>query len=103
MVGTLNEFQAMESGPCSSGNVTSTGTIYSGAARIRGIIAQSSSASGSVVLKDGGSSGTVKFTFPLGADNTVGQYTVPGAGIVCGTDIHATLSSCDSCTVLYST
>lgn len=72
--------------------VTSTNTAYAAPTRVKGITI-SYDATGTVVLKDGGSSGTTRFSFtaPGAVDGAV-HVLVPGEGIKFETDVHATLS-----------
>ena len=45
-----------------SSTATADGTIVAGPARIKGILLTTTSSAGSVVLKDGGASGTARIT-----------------------------------------
>lgn len=73
---------------------TTTGTVVSGRSRIKGITISYLSGA-SVVLRDGGASGATawSFTAPV-VIGTAGNINVliPGEGILCATDIHATLT-----------
>jgi len=58
----------------------------------------SSATAGSIILRDGGASGTIEFQMDVpasaagtGAVNTV---YIPDDGILFETDVHATLSNC---------
>ena len=48
---------------------------------------------GTVVLKDGGGSGTTRFSFTAPAAAGCQHILFPGEGIKFNTDVHATLSS----------
>lgn len=72
--------------------VTSTNTAYAGSARVKSVTISYASG-GTVVLKDGGSSGITRFSFTAPATNGTEHVLVPGEGIKFDTDVHATLSS----------
>ncbi len=75
-----------------STQITSTNTAYGAPTRVKAVTVTFASA-GTVVLKDGGSGGTTKFSFtaPTTAGGT--HIIVPGEGIKFDTDVHATLSN----------
>jgi hypothetical protein len=85
----------------SSANVTSTGTVLATPGTALSIHYRAVATAGTVVLKDGGGSGTTKLTFHTGAAAGSGSFVIPGGGIQFDTDIHATLTQCDSLTVVY--
>lgn len=58
---------------------------------------------GSVILKDGGSSGTAKLTIEFTASDPGFHIEIPGGGMLFGTDCYATLTNVDSTTVIYET
>lgn len=76
-------------------NLTSTGTVVADRTRIRAIY--NGATAGTVVLKDGGASGTEKFTLAMAAGQGV---ELPGS-IVFATDCHATLTTTNSVTFVY--
>jgi len=76
-------------------NLTSTGTVVAGRTRIRGIY--NGSTGGTVVLKDGGASGTARFTLVMAAGQ---QCEFPGS-ILFETDCHATLTTTTSITFIH--
>lgn len=85
-----------------SANVTSTGTLVATPCRVRALHYRAGAAAGTIVLKDGGASGTVKLTIhPPASAAFAGSLSLPGDGILFGTDVHATLTQADSCTVVY--
>ena len=75
--------------------LTATGTVVGRRTRIRGIYA---GAAGSIVLRDGGATGTTKLELTVGANT---DYNLPGSGIVFDTDCHATLTTTSDVTFLY--
>lgn len=75
-----------------SAQVTSTNTAYADTTRVKAITISYASG-GTVVLKDGGASGTTRFSFTAPAAAGSQHILVPGEGIKFNTDVHATLSS----------
>ena len=83
--------------------LTASGAVVAGRGRIASIYAVAGAGAGSLVLKDGGASGTTVLTLatPAGVAETI-HVDVPGEGILCATDIYLTLTGVTSCTVFYS-
>lgn len=83
----------------SAAQLTSTGAIVAGPVRVKGIMISYASG-GTVVLRDGGDSGTIKFSFtaPAAAGST--SLNIAGEGIRCQTSLHGTLSNA-TITVIY--
>jgi len=84
-----------------STNITATGTAVAGPARVKGVWYRGTAAAQSVVLRDGGGSGTVMLTLDGLATADVRYLELPEGGMVFGTDVHATLTNVDSLTVIY--
>lgn len=83
-------------------SVTSTGTVHAGPGRVLGVQFRAGATAGSVVLKDGGGSGTTKLTIYTPASATFAGFVPIGAdGIRFVTDIHATLTQADGVTVIF--
>jgi hypothetical protein len=80
--------------------LTATGTVVSGPARLNAIHYHSAGSTGSVVLRDGGASGTTVFTLDFHANST-GDLTIPQEGVRFNTDIHATFTNVTSMTFFY--
>lgn len=78
---------------------TSSGTIFSGRARVKAITISYASG-GTVTIKDGGSSGTTVWSFTAPAAAGVVNVMLPGEGILCVTDVYVALSSATA-TVAY--
>ena len=72
--------------------LTSTDTAYAGPTRVKSVTISYASG-GTVVLKDGGSSGITKFSFTAPATNGTEHVLLPGEGIKFDTSVYATLSS----------
>jgi len=79
--------------------VLTSGSVYGARARIKGLMISFASG-GTVVLKDGGASGITRFSYtaPAAAGST--SVLIPGEGILCDTNIYATLTDATA-TVFY--
>ena len=80
--------------------VTATGTVASGRRRLIAIHYHSAGATGKIVLRDGGASGTSKVTLDFHATST-GDLHIPDEGVLFETDIHATYTNITSATFFY--
>lgn len=89
--------------------VTSTGQLKDqndnniGRARIKAVYGVSGTNAGSVVLRDGGSSGKVLMTMnsPTAANSGTFWLPMPGEGILAETNVHATLTDVASFMIIY--
>lgn len=82
-------------------SVTSTGTVVSSGCTVLGVQFRAGATAGSVVLKDGGASGTARLTLYAPASAAFASFVSLGDGIPFGTDVHATLTQVDGVTVIY--
>ena len=82
-----------------STEVKTTASAYGAPARLKGLVI-SFATGGTVVVKDGGASGTTVFSFTAPAAAGVVPVMIPGEGILCRTDIHVTLADATA-TVFY--
>lgn len=78
-----------------SGAVTDTRT------RVRGMVVEPGASAGSVVIKDGGTSGTALFTINTIAGGQTFNVLVPAEGVLCATSAYATLTNA-KVTVFYA-
>lgn len=78
---------------------TTTGTAYAATTRLKGLVV-SFATGGTVVVKDGGASGTTVFSYTAPAAAGTTNIVIPGEGILCRTDVHVTLASATA-TVFY--
>jgi len=86
-----------------STRLASTGTVTAGRGRIVGLHIVCGASAGSVTLRDGGGSGTTVLVIDSVASATESHSVlIPGDGILCGTDIHATLSNVTAVTVFFA-
>lgn len=87
-----------------STHLNASGSIYAGRARIKGfIMVATASATGTLVLKDGGSSGTTMIEVDVPSNSNPNSFyvAVPGEGVLCMTNIYATITNLASVTVFY--
>jgi len=85
----------------SAASVTSTGTVIATGSVVLAVQFRAAATAGTVVLKDGGASGTTKLTLYAPASAAAIGYVTLAEGIVFGTDVHATLTQVDGVTVIY--
>lgn len=89
-----------------SAQATSTDALTSSPCRVRGIYVRGAATAGTLVLKDGGASGTTKITLntpAYGTDTAGGVYIeIPGGGVLFSTSCHATLTTADGVTIFYA-
>ena len=72
-------------------------------ARVKTIYAVNGASAGSVVIREGGASGTILMTVNTAASSTAG-YTIiplPGEGILCESGLHGTVTNTTSITLIY--
>lgn len=74
--------------------LASTGTLVSYRTRIKSLVVVSGVAAGSVILRDGGASGTIELQMDVAAGAATNTIYIPDDGILFETDVHATLSGC---------
>jgi len=80
---------------------TTDGTLVSGPARIKGILLTTTTTAGSVVLKDGGASGTTRLTMNTPAVAEMFNALLPGEGIRFTTNVYVDVTDVSSVTVFY--
>ena len=78
-----------------------TGTLVSGRNRLKGLIVTPGGTAGDIILRDGGSGGTIRLQFNLSTNQSAFSFTVPGEGVLFLTDIHVTLPTSSKLTVFY--
>ena len=84
-----------------SATATADGTIVAGPARIKGILLTTTTSAGSVVLKDGGASGTTRVTLNTPAVAEMFNALLPGEGIRFTSDVYVDVTNVSSVTVFY--
>lgn len=91
---------ALMNGDVKSNVATSSNTVVGGPARVKTVYYNATAGAGSIILKDGGSSGTVMMTIATPA-NGYGNVYIPGDGIRFETDVYIALTNITSATVFY--
>ena len=83
---------------------TSTGTVFSGPARVIGLHAIAGGSTGSIVLKDGGAGRTTLVDLDTPASSTEGIVNpyFSDEGIRFTSDVHVTLTNVTSITVIFA-
>lgn len=99
---------AMQTDVLASGVRTNTGQMQDqagnnlGRIRAKAVYIVPAVGAGSVVFRDGGSSGNVIFTINTLASSTSPTYMLfPGEGLLFQTDVHATVTTLGSVMVFY--
>jgi hypothetical protein len=87
-----------------STHLNASGSISNQPARIKGFsICATASTAGTLLLKDGGSSGTTRVEIDIPSNSNPNSFyvLVPGEGVRFYTDIYATMTNIASVTVFY--
>ena len=87
----------------SSGALQTQGGSNLGRVRVRAIYIVAGATAGSVVLKDGGASGTTIVTInTVGSATTPQYFRLPGQGLLFTTSVYATVTNAASVMVFYA-
>jgi hypothetical protein len=81
-------------------SLAASGSVIGSRTRVKGLVVTPGTSAGSVVLKDGGASGTTVLTIVTIANGQSFSVHIPGNGVLFDTDAYATLSNA-SVTVFY--
>ena len=73
-------------------SLAASGTVFGGRTRVRGLIIEPGTGPGSVVLKNGGASGTTVLTINTTANRETFNALIPASGVVFSTDVYAVLT-----------
>ena len=84
-----------------SATAVADGTMVSGPARVKGILLTTTTSSGSVVLKDGGASGTTRITLNTPAVAEMFNALLPAEGVRFSTDVYVDVTNVSSVTIFY--
>ena len=72
-----------------------SGSLVAYRTRVKGMVITSTGAgAGSVLLKDGGASGTTQIEVDVPATAAFHTVYIPGEGVLFETDVYATLTNC---------
>jgi hypothetical protein len=94
----------MMQGDVSSTHRNSTGTVYAGRTRVKGFsICATASTAGTLLLRNGGSGGTVLIEIDIPSNSNPNSFyvAIPQEGVLFTTDVYATLTNIASVTVFY--
>jgi hypothetical protein len=85
-----------------SGQFTDQGTTNLTRCRVKAVYIVPSATAGSLILRDGGASSTIKITINTVASATQPTYMLmPGEGLVFQTAVYGTVSNLGSATIIY--
>jgi len=87
-----------------STHLNSSGSVFAGRARIKGIaLCATASTAGTLILRDGGSGGTnvLELDIPSNTNPNSFYLLIPGEGVLCATNIYASITGLASVTVFY--
>lgn len=73
--------------------LSSTGTLFGGPTRVRGMLIVPGASAGLLVIRDGGSAGTVLFSIATLAGGTPFSVVIPAEGVRFTTDVYAAISN----------
>jgi hypothetical protein len=91
-------------GDVSSTHRNSTGSIYAGRTRVKGFsVCATASTAGTLLLRDGGASGTVLIEIDIPSNSNPNSFyvAVPQQGVLFKTNVYATITNIASVTVFY--
>lgn len=88
----------VQSAACAAGTST---TAFADRTRVRAIAISHGATPGSVTIKDGGTSGSVVFSYTTPAVAEGVYMLFPGEGILCATDVYVTTPAGATATVFY--
>ena len=74
-------------------SLAASGDVSPARTRVRGMVIEPGASAGSVVIKDGGASGTTKFTINTIAGGQAFPVIIPAEGVLCQTSAYATLTN----------
>jgi hypothetical protein len=74
-------------------SLAASGDVFAGRTRVRGMVIEPGASAGSVILKDGGSSGTTIMTINTLAGGETFNVIIPADGVLFATSVYATLSN----------
>ena len=91
---------ALYNGDVKAATASNNTTVIAGPARVKSFYYTANASAGSIVLKDGGSSGAAMVTVAVPA-NGYGTVYIPGDGIRFEINVYTTLTNVASVTVFY--
>jgi hypothetical protein len=94
----------MMQGDVKSSHVNASGSVYASRTRVKGFsICATASVAGTLLLKDGGSGGTVLIEIDIPSNSNPNSFyvAIPQEGVLFSTNVYATLTNIASVTVFY--
>ena len=85
-------------------HLNATGSVFGDRTRVKGFsICATAGAAGTLLLKDGGASGTTLIEVDIPANSNPNSFytLVPGEGVLFSTNLYATLTGIASVTIYY--
>ena len=73
-------------------SLAASGSVFADRTRVKGMVIEPGTGPGSVVLKDGGASGTTVMTVNTTANGEPFNVLIPGEGVLFNTNVYATLT-----------
>jgi len=100
-------FEHQQAAPVQATEGTASAAVTTTPCYVRGIYVRGAATAGTLVLKDGGSSGSTLCTIDTPAQTTSGTFAgiyipLPGVGMKFSTSCYATLTTATAFTVFYS-
>ena len=87
-----------------SAHLNASGSVFAGRTRVKGFsICATASTAGTLLLKDGGSSGTTLLEVDIPSNSNPNSFytLIPGEGILFSTNVYASLTGIASVTIYY--
>jgi len=87
-----------------STHLNASGSVFAGRARIKGVaLCATASTAGTLILRDGGSGGAnvLELDIPSNSNPNSFYLLIPGEGVLCATNIYASITGLASVTVFY--
>ena len=87
-----------------STHLNASGSVFTGRTRIKGfVMCATAGAVGTLLLRDGGAAGTVVIEVDVPANSNPNSFymLVPGEGVLCRTNVYASITNLASVTVFY--
>jgi hypothetical protein len=81
--------------------ISSSGSVYGARTRVKSIVITPTSTAGSVVLRDGGASGTSRITINTTTSTVPFTVMIPGEGVLFSSTVYGTLTNVAAITVFY--
>lgn len=85
----------------SAASVSTSSTAIAYRTRVRGLLVSPGSANGSVVLKDGGSSGSTLLSIPTVANGEPFNVIIPANGVLFENDVYADVAGANTSAVVF--